>query len=405
VTATLVAPAEPLALDDRGVRRRINLIWALMLFNVLPFTDASTIIPLPQRIAQVMTMGSLAACFLLLLTVNPRGAFRPNAFLGFYTVLVVLAVAASVRSNLGSDLRSARFVALVVVLWLLTPLWGRSDLLLLRLHRRSMMIVVASVLLGMCIAPGKAFSGEGRLEGTIWPIPATQVAHYSAVLAGITAILWMCRMVRRRHAVITIAISVVTLLLTHTRTGLIALIIGLVFATLSLFVSSRRARRAFTAAVLVVGLGTITLTPLLVTWLSRGQDSSQISDLTGRRRVWDALVEEPRPTFDRLLGSGVSNGSFDGLPIDNAWLATYYDQGFIGAGIVAASLLTLLIVAAFRPASPSRAVAVFLIAYCFTASFTEVGLGGATTYLLDLMIAASLLAHPPRRNPSAALAA
>jgi len=403
VTATLVA--EPIAAHDPRLRRRINLIWALMLFNVLPFTDATMIIPLPQRIGQVLTMGSLGVAFLLLLTVNPRGAFRPNAFLGFYSVLAVLAVACSVRSNLGSDLRSARFVALLVVLWLLTPLWGWSDQILLRLHRRSMTIVVGSVLIGMFIAPGKAFSQEGRLEGTIWPIPATQVAHYAAVLTGLTAILWMCRMVRRRTAVVTIVLSVITLLLTHTRTGLLALIISLVFATLSLFLSSRRARRAFTIAVLVVAIGTITLTPILVSWLSRGQSSSQISDLTGRRRVWDALVEEPRPTFDRLLGSGVSNGSFDGLPIDNAWLATYYDQGFIGAAIVAASLLSLIIVAAFRPASPSRAIAVFLIAYCFTASFTEVGLGGATTYLLDLMIAASLLARAPRRVPSAALAA
>ena len=34
-----------------------------MLFHVLPFTDATMIIPLPQRIGQVLTMGSLGVAF------------------------------------------------------------------------------------------------------------------------------------------------------------------------------------------------------------------------------------------------------------------------------------------------------------------------------------------------------
>jgi hypothetical protein len=33
----------------------------------------------------------------------------------------------------------------------------------------------------------------------------------------------------------------------------------------------------------------------------------------------------------------------------------------------------------------------FLLVYCLIASFTETGLGGASTYMLDLTIAASLL--------------
>ena len=41
-----------------------------------------------------------------------------------------------------------------------------------------------------------------------------------------------------------------------------------------------------------------------------------------------------------------------------------------------------------------RACAVFLIAYCAVASYTESGLGDASPYLLHLMIAAGLLAVP-----------
>ena len=40
------------------------------------------------------------------------------------------------------------------------------------------------------------------------------------------------------------------------------------------------------------------------------------------------------------------------------------------------------------------AVAVFLVVYCTIASFTETGLGDASPYVLDLAVAASLLAVP-----------
>jgi hypothetical protein len=54
----------------------------------------------------------------------------------------------------------------------------------------------------------------------------------------------------------------------------------------------------------------------------------------------------------------------------------------------------LLFIALTRPRGPARALALFLIAYCFLASFTETGMGEASPYLLDLTLAASLLAVP-----------
>jgi hypothetical protein len=41
-----------------------------------------------------------------------------------------------------------------------------------------------------------------------------------------------------------------------------------------------------------------------------------------------------------------------------------------------------------------RAVALFLVAYCLVASISETGLGDASPYLLNLVVAASLLAAP-----------
>jgi hypothetical protein len=46
-------------------------------------------------------------------------------------------------------------VEFVAALWLLTPWWGRRDLLLVRCHL-ALAVVLGSVLLGVLIAPTKA---------------------------------------------------------------------------------------------------------------------------------------------------------------------------------------------------------------------------------------------------------
>ena len=56
-------------------------------------------------------------------------------------------------------------------------------------------------------------------------------------------------------------------------------------------------------------------------------------------------------------------------------------------------------IALLRPPSLPRACAIFLISYCAVASYTEVGLGDASPYLLHLAVAASLLAAPAEAVP------
>jgi hypothetical protein len=54
-------------------------------------------------------------------------------------------------------------------------------------------------------------------------------------------------------------------------------------------------------------------------------------------------------------------------------------------------LLFLLVTAYFQPRGLQRALALFLVTYCLVASFTEIGITSASTYLLDITVAASLL--------------
>jgi hypothetical protein len=196
---------------------------------------------------------------------------------------------------------------------------------------------------------------------------------------------------RRNLAILIFCGSVGILVLTHTRTALIALLAGILVAGLSLFSGRQRVRKVFMTVLIVLLLSGVVLLPALTHWFGRGQSSQEFTQLTGRTVVWQELLNSPRPVDNMIFGFGLSNNSFAGLPIDDSWLAIYQDQGIFGDVLCALIMLSLLLIAAFRPRGPTRAMALFLLVYCLIASFTETGLGQASTYMLDLTIAASLL--------------
>ena len=380
----------------QGLLRSPLPVWAALFVNVLAFSGLPTLFPIPTTVGQLITQGSLILAFLLALMANRRGVIRPNLFLVLLTLLAVVALMVSIHNEFlfGSTFRACRLIGFVTVLWLLTPWWGRSDLALLRSHIWCLRIVVGTVLVGAVLAPGAAFSFEGRLSGALWPIPPTQVAHYAAVLLGCTVVLWFGGAVRGRTAVLTLAATAAALVGAHTRTALIAMIVGLVVAGASMFVGHARVRRASTvlgvAAVIAVSL----FSPLLVNWFWRGQSAEEAAQLTGRTKVWTEILGLQRSSLEQVFGSGLSNKSFNGLAIDNNWLAVYLDQGWFGVAVDVLLLLVLIFLAVMHRRGIRRAAALFLVTYCLVASITETGLGDASPYLLDLVVAASLLAAP-----------
>ena len=372
------------------------LAWAALFLNVMPFQGSSVLL-IPHSLGQLLAQGALIAALVLALLANPAMAIRPNVFLAILTTMSVIAFAVSIHNEfvIGATYRAIRLMLFVLVLWMLTPWWGRPDLSLLRAHLSVLKVIIASVWVGAVLAPGAAFSTEGRLAGMVWPIPPPQVAHYAAVLMGATVVLWFCGLVAGRGTAITLIAAGAALVATHTRTALLALVLGLVVAGASLFVGTARVRR--TAAVAVVaGLATwIVFSPLIVSWLARGQSSQDLSQLTGRTKVWAMLAQRHTTTLQEIFGTGLGNKSFNGLPIDSNWVATNLELGRVGVALAVAFLIFLLLAALARPAGPRRAIAVFLVVYCMAASFTETGLGDASPYLLDLVVAASVAAGPP----------
>jgi O-antigen ligase len=263
--------------------------------------------------------------------------------------------------------------------------------------------VLGSVAAGLVVSPGAALPDlyGGRLVGALWPLTPPQIGQYAAVIIGLTVLLLMGGRTDGKSAALVIVPSLVLLGLTHTRTATLGLLVGLALAIGSLLLTSTAARRFFSWAVVIATVAAVGFASLLQTWFLRGQSKENFSSLTGRAKVWDALLAAPRTTGEQLFGVGLGDKSFGGLPIDDSWLAVYNEQGLIGVSLVAVFLLVLGGVALLRPPSLQRACAIFLISYCALASYTEAGLGDASPYLLHLALAASLL-MTPAETPSLA---
>jgi hypothetical protein len=380
--------------------KSVGAAWALLALNVLGSAGAKTVVTIPRSLIQMVTMGALVGAFTLALTANLRLRIRPSAFVFLLTLLLVPSLISSVDVGAGALFRCARLALFVGTLWLLSRWWDGS-LRFVRYHIRMYFAVLVLVAAGLVVSPGTAMPEYygGRLVGALWPLTPPQIGQYSAVVIGLSVLLLLGRRTTLAGAAVVIVPSFVLLAMTHTRTATLGMIIGLVLAIGSLFLTSAAARRFFGWTVLCASVGAVVFGSALRTWFLRGQSQENFSNLTGRAKVWDSLLSAPRTTGETVFGLGLGDKSWDGLPIDNSWLAVYNEQGLLGVAIVAAFLLALGGIALLRPPSLSRACAIFLISYCAISSYTEVGLGDASAYLLHLALAASLLAAPAPAEP------
>lgn len=402
------ATGTPPGADPRPARppKTVGIVWGLLGLNTLGSAGAQTIVSLPRSLIQMVTMGALAAAFALALVINLRLRIRPSAFVFLLTLLLVPSVISSVdlESGFGALFRCARLALFVATLWLLSRWWD-GGLTFVRSHIRMYVAVLVSVAAGLAVSPGTAMPDlyGGRLVGALWPLTPPQIGQYAAVVIGLTVLLVLGRRTTGTAAAVVVLPAGVLLVLSHTRTATVGLLAGLTLAIGSLLLTSAAARRFFAWTVLCAAVAAVWFASAVQTWFLRGQSEENFSSLTGRAKVWDALLAAPRTTSERLFGVGLGDKSYDGLPIDNSWLAAYHEQGLTGAAVVAAVVVVLGGVALLRPPSLPRACAIFLISYCAISSYTEAGLGDASPYLLHLAVAASLLATPPAAGSPAAL--
>lgn len=384
--------------DEHWTMRLVIVAWALLVLNALTFYPGVSALHIPDSVGKVITQGALPLALALAISVNRRLIFRPNVFLSLLSLLLFPAILTSFQpQHLGTVYRTFRLAEFIAALWLLTPWWGRRDLMLLRCHLVVINTLLVTVILGLFVAPGRALT-EGRLSGVIWPVPPTQVAHYAAVTTGVVLLMWLCGRIRGWRVGAVIAVEIMILILTHTRTALLGLIVGLIVSGLSLIKVNFRIRKVYAAAGIIAAVAALTMSGFIISWLSRGEGTTELTDLTGRTLVWGQLLSYPRNTFQMIFGFGLSNSSFNGLPIDSNWLSSYDELGLFGVSICVIVLIFLLVNAYFQPRSMERAIALFLIVYCMMASITETGITDVSPYMLEVTLAASMMV--PVRGPS-----
>jgi len=387
----LLTPAQAAERLERSVNVRVGIAWGLLFFNTLTFFPGTSFLPIPGTVGKGIAQATLPVALLVLLTINRKAIVRPNVFLCLVSLLVVGTILTALQpESIGTVYRTARMAGFVAGLWLLTPWWGRRDLLLVRCYLAALWVTLGAVLLGLLVSPHTALA-FGRLNGAIWPIRPTQLAHYAAVAVGLVVVLWWCGHLRGRTTLIAVVVGGALLLLTHTRTALAALIASLLVSGLSLIVAKPRVRKLFAAAGAIGAVAVMTFSAAITTWLARGQSTQGLDNLTGRTEIWGPLLSFPRDKFQEIFGFGLSNASFNGSAIDSNWMSSYEQEGLYGVVICVMILIFMLVTAYFQPRGVRRALALFLITYCLVASFTEDGFTDVSPYLLDLAVAASLL--------------
>lgn len=153
--------------DERWIRRRVTLTWGLLILNVLTYypstwSGAPLLIHLPSAVGKIVTQGALPAAMLVALTVNRRLLIRPNAYLCIVSLLALAAFIVMLEpGHVGTIYRTFRMAGFVATLWLLTPWWGRRDMLLVRSHLTALSVVLGVTVLGLLIRPHTALA-EGR---------------------------------------------------------------------------------------------------------------------------------------------------------------------------------------------------------------------------------------------------
>src|SRR5207249_3513761 len=123
---------------DRSARRRVGVAWTLLFLNTLTYALVpGLLLHIPSHVGKGLAQGALPLALLVALSANPKVRLRPNVFLCLVCLLVVdTVITVAAAPGLGAEFRAFRLAEFVAALWLLTPWWGRHDMLLLRCQLR-----------------------------------------------------------------------------------------------------------------------------------------------------------------------------------------------------------------------------------------------------------------------------
>ena len=412
-TLVRAKPGRPLLLQDvdtgltpatMAVRRHATWAWIYLLCSVVPwsFEQPGRITLIGKRPEQALVGVFLGLSVWQAQKVNGRFKLAHAWPVALYSIMAIIGLVTPLggRAGLGSMFRAVRFLLTLLLLLQLLPVFAHDRYIPLRGHLAMMKVITVSTLLTMAV--GKGFDNEGRLITQLPALTAPGLAQWTALFCFLLVFLMLQRAIPVRSGLAWLAASSICLLLSHSRTPLVAGGAGFVAGLLAMFVSSQRARRLVSWTLFFVPVAALMFGPAVQAWFLRGQDQSQLNTLTGRTKAWAKVYAFPRDFYSRLFGVGLTDKSIEGLPIDSGYLSVYHEQGRVGVAVITLIFVVFLARILIRRPSMARAVALFLLVYVLIASYTETGIGDMSGYVLHLMLAMVMVVLPVVARPAAA---
>ena len=364
------------------------MAWLVLIAAALPWqtvavTESGAVSTGSQADAAKFVVTGLAVALAFLVRVpHLKYSWPIWAFLGYCLITTVGGLAGTDPSS--SLLRSVRFAVVVLALVWVTGRLSRHQLA--RTFVLFSMIISFSALAarGIGVSPASHVYG-GRLAGYLPPLHPNLLGMLAA-----GGLLCAGALLARRELTLTIFAWVtpilgLTLVLTQSRTSMIALLVSLLA-----FAGPRLTTRGplivgLIASIFVVGafIQTDTQSQPLTSLLTHNGSTSTTGTLSSRVSEWEAVLQLNNTPLTQAIGQGLASKSVEVsltsaryAPVDGSWPAAYLSAGFLGVLVLAAAVWAALRTAIRKRDDFALAITVFLIVSSLVADvFNDVTIG------------------------------
>ncbi|MGI8867723.1 MAG: hypothetical protein ACR2F6_02430 [Mycobacteriales bacterium] len=360
---------------DRASYARLLLLWVCLVVSVLAWRAG---VYFSGGVDPVVAGKSLLVLVALVIAFRETTQSAAGAAIGArsfclvtaYLVLTSLGAMAA-GSIFASVVLAGRVLLLAITIMLTVRAWPLADVF------RSLLTAMAAIGLVISVAGARSFLSGGRLTGGILPLNPNQIAF----LLGppILGLFWrLLHGAGCRGDLAAVSVLLGLTWLTGSRTGLLALLLGLVVVVLQV-------RRIPVPA--FVGL-VLTLPALLYfgfatnvadSFFSRGGTQS-VTTLNSRTIAWHAAFSGGGGFWKEWFGGGLSvktipvTGTYWATQVvDSSWVSAFVQGGLIGL-ILLGVWSVVVLVSALRTPAPWRAFCSAVVVYVIARSVTATGL-------------------------------
>lgn len=378
-------------------QQQLIALWTLVVFCVVAWRQGAFFdggLDVVVILKALLQSAALGWAFLLWLWSDRRCPLGVRSFLLLLPVLLLSVVGALAEGNfVASGIIAIRVLMLAVTIMFIMRVYPAEQTL-------TGLCVALSLVGLLSAATGLVLGGGGRLSGGIPPLSPNEIA----LLTGIPALVIFHQALRaqtRWWHVVYLAVLATVLVLSESRTALIAAVIA---AAMMVLLLRRIPIQTVVATLLIapVVFYLFFLTPVIQNIMAR-EDSASILTLNSRTISWSVVLNLPNDSWQRWIGSGLSvktiavEGQYwDEQVFDSSWISLLAQTGLIGTGLIA--ILVILNVYTALSSKRLRGLLLPLLSFVLIRSFMENGLIDAGALFLIFLVFSLMLETPSSRG-------